>query len=137
MEELERHLQSKIDVPISNVASPICQEGQSERTFPIFPVFFDSFPIFPLFFPIFSLFFPIFDNFFAVKDSSLLATGSDRVFYVTVADADAEVWNIICNPYTYLFYMLAKFEQSLSRYANYTECWAFWENRCKEIESPG
>ena len=44
----------------SSVAKPICQEGQSERTFPIFPLF-------PLFFLIFSLFFPIFDKFFAVK----------------------------------------------------------------------
>ena len=40
----------------SSIASPICQEGQSERTFPIFAFscncsFFPIFPDFPLFFP--------------------------------------------------------------------------------------
>ena len=43
----------------SSVASPICQEGQSERTFPIFA--FSS--RFFLFFPDFSWFSPIFGNF--------------------------------------------------------------------------
>ena len=41
----------------SSVESPVCQEGQSERTFPIFAFssrFFLSFPIFPDFFPSFS-----------------------------------------------------------------------------------
>ena len=42
------------------VASPICQEGQSERTFQIFPLF-------PDFSPIFLNFFPLFDGIFAVK----------------------------------------------------------------------
>ena len=41
---------------ISSIASPICQEGQSERTFPIFPLFLDLFPIVPLFFLIFPSF---------------------------------------------------------------------------------
>ena len=48
----------------SSVASPICQEGQSERTFPIFPLFPDFFPSFstfpwfsPSLFPIFGFFF--------------------------------------------------------------------------------
>ena len=44
---------------ISSIASPICQEGQSERTFPIFAfysLFFLFFLIFPSFFLIFSLF---------------------------------------------------------------------------------
>ena len=51
----------------SSVASPICQEGQSERTFPILT--FSS--RFFLFFLIFPLFFLIFDNFFAVKGGTL------------------------------------------------------------------
>ena len=46
----------------SSVASPICQEGQSERTFLIFPFLPDIFPLFPDF----SLFFLIFGKFFAV-----------------------------------------------------------------------
>ena len=48
----------------SSVASPICQEGQSERTFPIFA--FSS--RFFLFFPDFS---PIFGKFFAVRGGTL------------------------------------------------------------------
>ena len=36
-----------------SVASPICQEGQSERIFPIFPLFPDFFPLFPDFLPLF------------------------------------------------------------------------------------
>ena len=48
-------------ISIRSVASPICQEGQSERTYPIF-----AFPIFPLFFLIFCLFFPIFPDFFPI-----------------------------------------------------------------------
>ena len=52
-------------VKCSNVASPICQEGQSERTFLILA--FSEFWFFLDFFPIFPLFLPIFDNFFAVK----------------------------------------------------------------------
>ena len=74
----------------SSVASPICQEGQSERNFPIFAfssrffLFFPIFPdfswIFPDFFPIFSDFFPIFQipgfspifgNFIAVRGDTL------------------------------------------------------------------
>ena len=51
----------------SSVASPICQEGQSERTFPIFA--FSS--RFFLCFPDFSLFFPIFCKFFAVRGGTL------------------------------------------------------------------
>ena len=46
----------------SSVASPVCQEGQSERTFPIFAFssrFFLSFPIFSLFFQIFGKFFTV------------------------------------------------------------------------------
>ena len=43
----------------SSVASPICQEGQSERIFPIFA------------FLIFSSFFPIFDKFFVVRVGTL------------------------------------------------------------------
>ena len=53
---------------ISSVASPICQDGQSERTFLIFA--FSS--RFSSFFPDFPLFFPIFDNFFAVRGGTLL-----------------------------------------------------------------
>ena len=41
----------------SSVASSICQEGQSERTFPNFCFFF---PIFPAFFPLFPDFWQIF-----------------------------------------------------------------------------
>ena len=61
----------------SSVASPICQEGQSERTFPIlafssrFSLFFSIFTRFSSLFPSFSLLFPIFDNFFAVKGGTL------------------------------------------------------------------
>ena len=42
-------------VGASGVASPICQEGQSKRPFPIFALFI-FFPDFPLFSLIFSLF---------------------------------------------------------------------------------
>ena len=63
---------------LSSVASPICQEGQSERIFPIlafssrFFLFFSIFfPIFPLYFLIFSLFLSIFDNFSTVKGGTL------------------------------------------------------------------
>ena len=38
---------------VSSVASPICQEGQSERTFPIWPILPD-FSSFSLIFPDFS-----------------------------------------------------------------------------------
>ena len=61
----------------SSVASPICQEGQSERTFPIFAFssrFSSFFPDFCLFFPIFLFFprfFPIFGKFFAVRGGIL------------------------------------------------------------------
>ena len=65
----------------SSVASRICQEGQSERTFPIlasFPRFFLFSPIFSSFSQFFFLFFlsspdffPIFDNFFTVKGGTL------------------------------------------------------------------
>ena len=51
----------------SSIASPICQEGQNERTFAIFA--FSSW--FFLFFPIFSLHFPIFGKFLAVKGGNL------------------------------------------------------------------
>ena len=51
----------------SSVASPICREGQSEKTFPIFCLFF---PISPPF-PGFSWFFPIFSNFFAIRGGTL------------------------------------------------------------------
>ena len=50
----------------SSVASPICQEGQSERTFPIFAFssqFFLFFLISPYFFPLFHDFFPLFPDF--------------------------------------------------------------------------
>ena len=45
----------------SSLASPICQEGQSERTFPIFPFFpdFTSFPAFSWFSPSISQFLAI------------------------------------------------------------------------------
>ena len=51
----------------SSVASSICQEGQSERTFPTFTFSSQFF----LFFPDFSLFFPIFGKFFAVRGGTL------------------------------------------------------------------
>ena len=50
----------------SSVASPICQEGQSERTFPIFAFFSWFFIFFPDFSPIFGKFF-----FFAVRGGTL------------------------------------------------------------------
>ena len=50
----------------SSVASPICQEGQSERTFPIL-----AFSRFSSFLPDFPLFFPIFGKFFAVRGATL------------------------------------------------------------------
>ena len=46
----------------SSIASPICQEGQSERTFPIL-AFFPDFSSFPWFFPDFSSLFPDFPSF--------------------------------------------------------------------------
>ena len=64
------HIRCKID---SSVASPICQEGQSEKTFPIltFSSRFFSFSRFSVIFPLFSPLFPDFDNFFAVKGATL------------------------------------------------------------------
>ena len=63
-----------------SVASPICQEGQSERTFPIIPLF----PSFSCFFPIFSLFSLIFFKFFSqggtVWTPCGYATGSEDSF---------------------------------------------------------
>ena len=44
----------------SSVASPICQEGQSERTFPIFASSSRFFPFFPRFYPLFPDFWQIF-----------------------------------------------------------------------------
>ena len=60
---------------VSSVANPICQEGQSERNFPIFaflPDFSSFFPIFPDFF----LIFPDFWHFFCCQGwhSAPLAT---------------------------------------------------------------
>ena len=52
------------DSALSSVASPICQEGQSERIFPICPLF----PNFSLFFPVFC---PIFDEVFDVEGGTL------------------------------------------------------------------
>ena len=49
----------------SSVASPICQEGQSERTAPILPFLPDFFPFSPIF-PDFLLFFPLFHNFWQI-----------------------------------------------------------------------
>ena len=61
----------------SSVASPICQEGQSERTFPIFPDFVHLLSTF-----IFSFFFPIFGKFFVVKgDSQWLGHWIVYLFY--------------------------------------------------------
>ena len=56
---------------ISDVASSFCQEGQSERTFPIFAFssrFFFFFTLIFLWFP--PLFLPIFGKFFAVRGHS-------------------------------------------------------------------
>ena len=58
----------------SSVASLICQEGQSERNFPIFAFssrFFLFFPIFPDFFPIFPDFSPDFWQIFAARSGTL------------------------------------------------------------------
>ena len=58
----------------SSVASPICQEGQSKRNFPIFAFssrFFLFFPDFSKFPPIFPLFSRFFGNFFAVRGDTL------------------------------------------------------------------
>ena len=71
----------KAPIILSSVASPICQEGQRERTFPIFAFsfrfflfslwfFFFSSRCF-LFFLDFSLFFLIFGKFFAVRGGTL------------------------------------------------------------------
>ena len=63
----------------SSVASPMCQEGQSERNFPIFAFssrFVLFFPIFPWFFPDFFLLFPDFGQIFRCQGwhSAPLAT---------------------------------------------------------------
>ena len=55
----------------SSIASPIFQEGQSERNFPIFAFSSWFFLFFPEFFLIFSWFFLIFGNFFAVRSGTL------------------------------------------------------------------
>ena len=54
---------------IRSVASPICQEGQSERTFPIFllPPIFYSFLVFPDILPLFP---PIFWQIFRSRGHS-------------------------------------------------------------------
>ena len=73
----------------SSVASPICQEGQSEWTFPILP-FLPNFSFFSQFFPDFLLFFPIFGN-FSLSRGALwppcpytgYATESQYVFRIT------------------------------------------------------
>ena len=44
----------------SSIDSPICQERQSERTFPIFPLFPDFFPLFLDSLPLFPKFLAIF-----------------------------------------------------------------------------
>ena len=63
----------------SSVASPICQEGQSERNFPSFAFsfrFFLFFPYFPWIFPDFFLIFPDFWQYFCCQGwhSAPLAT---------------------------------------------------------------
>ena len=55
----------------SSVASPICQEGQSERTFPIFPLFLIFSLFFPDFWQVFFFFFFFFFSFLAVKGVTL------------------------------------------------------------------
>ena len=59
----------------SSIASPICQEGQSERTFPILAFSSWFFLVYLIFSSLFSQFFPlfflIFDNFFAVEGGTL------------------------------------------------------------------
>ena len=55
---------------VSSLASPLSQEGQSERTFQSLPFFliFPFFPLFSQFFSFFSLNFPLFfDNFFCCR----------------------------------------------------------------------
>ena len=54
----------------SSIASPICQEGQSERNFPIFD-FSSRFFLFFVIFPEFFLIFPDFWHFFAVRGGTL------------------------------------------------------------------
>ena len=72
----------------NSVASPICQEGQSERTFPIlvfysrFFFFFSIFSWFFLSFPRFFLFSPIFDNFSLSRGA--LCTLAPYTGYATV-----------------------------------------------------
>ena len=64
----------KVNIKCSSVASPICQEGQSEITFSLFAFssqFFVFFPDFSSFFPDFPLFPLIFWNFFAVRGGTL------------------------------------------------------------------
>ena len=58
---------------LSSIASPICQEGQSGRTFLIFAFSSQFFLFFflPWFFLIFSLFSPTFGNFFALRGGTL------------------------------------------------------------------
>ena len=64
-------LLSSSTVLSSSVASPICKEGQSERTFPIFPLFPDIFPLFPAFSWFSSSFPRFFYNFFRSQEGTL------------------------------------------------------------------
>ena len=70
---LHRPLLTKFFTPAepSSVASLICQEGQSERNFPIFAFSSRFFWFFPDFFPGFSWFFPDFWQIFAVRGGTL------------------------------------------------------------------
>ena len=67
----------------SSIASPICQEGQSERTFLMFPLFLDFSPDFSFLFHNFSLFFPIFDIFYPILATPLQISWNNYKVWTT------------------------------------------------------
>ena len=88
----------------SSVASPICQDRQSERTFPIFSF---SSQFFPLFFLIFSLIFPILAIFCAVKGGILPPPwppggyGTGRLFFQNSLSFGKPLWIDYLNVLSY------------------------------------
>ena len=80
-----------------SVASPVCQEGQSERTVPIFAFSSRFFLFVSRFFLIFSLFFPIVGKFLAVRGGTLPPLTQVATPLLITFDC---ALNGLCNPIT-------------------------------------